>query len=62
MNNRQHRRLMQLVRWLDVLWACHCEYTNIAAPRCRFCGARPPRHLRVEVAARPAPDLDARIS
>lgn len=59
MSNRQRRRLLEIVRWLDVLWSCHCEYSNIATSRCLFCGARPPRQLRVEVAARPAPDLDA---
>ena len=62
MSNRQRRRLIEVVRWLDVLWSCHCEYANIATARCRFCGSRPPRHLRVQVAARPEPDLDALLN
>ncbi|MFP5317575.1 MAG: hypothetical protein ACLGI2_04695 [Acidimicrobiia bacterium] len=62
MSNRQRRRLLDLVRWLDVLWSCRCQYANISTARCLFCGARPPRELRTEVAARPAPDLEALLS
>ena len=62
MSNRRRRRLQEIVRGLDVLWACQCEGSNISTARCRFCGTRPPRHLRSEVAARPAPDLDALLN
>ena len=62
LRNRQLRRVMDLVRWLDVLWSCHCEYNNISTARCLFCGSRPPRQLRVEVEAKPVPDLDALLS
>jgi hypothetical protein len=50
---RRHRRLIELARWFETFWWCRCSYSNIAAFRCFYCGARPPRRLRAEVAARP---------
>ena len=44
---------MELARWFETFWWCTCNYNNIAALRCFHCGARPPRRLRAEVAARP---------
>lgn len=52
---RRERRLLQLARWFETFWWCKCDYNNIAAYRCYHCGARPPRKLRAEVAALPAP-------
>jgi hypothetical protein len=39
-------------RWLEMLWRCPCEYSNVATYRCYGCGSRPPRELRAQVAAR----------
>jgi hypothetical protein len=38
-------------RWIEMLWRCRCEYTNIASYRCYGCGSRPPRQLRQAVVA-----------
>jgi hypothetical protein len=45
--------MVELARWFETFWWCRCSYSNIAAFRCFYCGARPPRRLRAEVAARP---------
>ena len=44
-----------VARWLGILWLCRCSYSNVATYRCIFCGSRPPRPVREELAAVPVP-------
>lgn len=41
-----HRGRRRLVPWLESMWRCNCEYSNVATYRCYGCGHRPPRWLR----------------
>ena len=50
-SERRRRQLARLARWFDIFWWCRCNYGNVATYRGYHCGARPPRHLRSEVAA-----------
>lgn len=51
----RHRRWADVAaRWLEMLWRCPCQYSNVATYRCYGCGSRPPRELRQRVAARVA--------
>ena len=54
---RRVRRNWSLVvaAWMEILWCCHCSYTNISTDRCLFCGARPPRTIRDVLASVPLP-------
>ena len=45
--------MIELARWFETFWWCRCNYSNIATLRCHYCGRRPSRRLRAEVAARP---------
>jgi hypothetical protein len=56
---RVRRRWARYAAWIEVLWSCRCDYTNVASYRCYFCGSRPPRELRdalEPVAAARAPE------
>lgn len=44
-----------VARWLQILWWCRCSYRNVATDRCFFCGSRPPRPVRDEIASVPVP-------
>ncbi len=48
---RTPRWMAVAARWVELLWRCPCQYTNVATYRCFGCGARPPRALRASVAA-----------
>ena len=48
---RKQRWVAIASRWIEMVWGCRCQYTNIATLRCRGCGARPPKALRADVAA-----------
>jgi hypothetical protein len=56
--SRLRRRWRRLAaRWVELLWSCPCEYTNVATYRCYGCGARPPREVRTFLATVPMPAL-----
>ena len=50
-NGRKQRWAAIAARWIEMLWRCPCQYTNVATYRCCGCGSRPPRELRAVVAA-----------
>jgi hypothetical protein len=45
--------MIELARWFETFWWCRCNYSNIAAFRCHYCGRRPSRRLRADVASQP---------
>lgn len=50
-NERKRQWVAIASRWIEMLWRCRCQYTNVATFRCYGCGSRPPRELRAAVSA-----------
>ncbi len=51
LGKHRQRWVAMASRWIEMLWRCPCQYTNVATYRCYGCGSRPPRALRAVVAA-----------